>query len=234
MHLCMIIKIWENCSRMLPVLSDPVDKDDVVRLADGDLGGVRWEGHVVNHVALLAILTRKHTGLLPTQQFITDSQNENTFGFVFFTNFWINSIAHKKLTWHPRWTISWIWFVSRIYLSKNPWEMFGWIQTSSDKTDATASLFDFFFSIQHITACLVHMCSPLSLMFVVFWWRLVQLTVSPWSPGAWWRTCPSSRPAHHTTAPLGPLCTRRTWCCSAPRPCTSPWQRHPRKKKKSN
>lgn len=81
MHLCMIIKIWESCSRMLPVLSDPVDKDDVVRLANGDLGGVRWEGHVVNHVALLAILTKKHTGLLPTQTIIINSQNDRPFFF---------------------------------------------------------------------------------------------------------------------------------------------------------
>ena len=50
---------------------------------------------------------------------------------------------------------------------------------------------------------------------------------SPWSPGVWWRICLSSRPARHPAAPPCQRCTRRTWCCSAPRPSMSLWQHPP-------
>lgn len=42
-----------------PLLSDPVDIDNVVRLANGDFGGVRGECHAFDHVALPPILWRK-------------------------------------------------------------------------------------------------------------------------------------------------------------------------------
>lgn len=48
----------ETSTKTLPVLSDSVDKDDVVRLADGDFGGVRRESHVIDNVALLSILSK--------------------------------------------------------------------------------------------------------------------------------------------------------------------------------
>ena len=39
-----------------PLLSDPVDVDNVVCLANGDFGGVRGERHAFHHVALPAVL----------------------------------------------------------------------------------------------------------------------------------------------------------------------------------
>lgn len=42
-----------------PLLSDPVDIDNVIRLANGDFGGVRGECHAFDHVALPPILWRK-------------------------------------------------------------------------------------------------------------------------------------------------------------------------------
>lgn len=45
----------------LPILSDSVDKDDVVGLADGDFGGIRRERHVVDSVALFPILGDGHS-----------------------------------------------------------------------------------------------------------------------------------------------------------------------------
>lgn len=42
----------------VPILSYSVDKDDVVRLADGDFSGVRGERHVIHNIAVLAILTK--------------------------------------------------------------------------------------------------------------------------------------------------------------------------------
>lgn len=41
-----------------PLLADPVHVDNVVRLPDGQLGGVRGEGHAFDHVALPAVLRR--------------------------------------------------------------------------------------------------------------------------------------------------------------------------------
>lgn len=45
--------------RALPVLSDLVHKDDVVRLGHGDFGGVRRECHVIDDVALFPVLTKQ-------------------------------------------------------------------------------------------------------------------------------------------------------------------------------
>lgn len=50
--------------RTLPILPDPVDKDDVVGLSDGDFGGVRRERHVIDNIALLSILTKDYMGLM--------------------------------------------------------------------------------------------------------------------------------------------------------------------------
>lgn len=45
--------------RLVPILPDLVDEDDVVGLADGDFGGVRGERHGCDGVAVLPILTKR-------------------------------------------------------------------------------------------------------------------------------------------------------------------------------
>lgn len=55
-----MIKQMRPAWRTLPILADSVDEDDVVGLADGDFGGVRWERHAVDNVALFSILTKDY------------------------------------------------------------------------------------------------------------------------------------------------------------------------------
>lgn len=58
----------EISQTMLPVLSNSVDEDDVVGLADGDFGGVRWERHVIHNIALFSKLAKVYTGLIINTQ----------------------------------------------------------------------------------------------------------------------------------------------------------------------
>lgn len=58
------VTTWWTAQReaeAVPVLPDLVDVDDVVGLADGDLGGVRGERHGCDRVAVLPILTTHGT-----------------------------------------------------------------------------------------------------------------------------------------------------------------------------
>lgn len=75
--------IWEmkSAKRTLPILSYSVDKDDVVGLSDGDFGGVRWERHVIDNIALFSILTKDYKRLLSTHNLYTHSIHTFTFTF---------------------------------------------------------------------------------------------------------------------------------------------------------